>query len=174
MFYIQNLNIQFHVKNFFNNLKCLFTGKKPTHFKMKADDHSHQTVKNTSIQHESIELIAQNHSSNSFDNVQCNTTKPVKLETTNDSHNFLKKYSVHDPIKGSSIEAVSIIQGGNISMTGNSIGFGANGSISFVSQNLTGNCPICNTLIKVTKDALSRKTKLQCPNCFKEMPFRVS
>lgn len=107
-----------------------------------AENHSHNVLKGTKIKAKKTHLRANDHSSNILDGTEFSDGS-------------------------GSVKMQGITQTGNVSVTGNSVGFHGNSSLIFGAKpdTVSGNCPSCNHFINIPKANLSGYTHFKCPNC---------
>lgn len=140
-------------------------------FIIDTKDWSVQTLVKQIIEADSVSVSAVNNSQNVLRDTKI-TARKTHLQAYNHSTNIIDGTEFED--HGGSVRMQGISQTGNIQVTGNSIGFGNNGTLIFGNPNMVrGNCPYCNYLIEIDKTRLCGYSSIQCPNCKRALPFKL-
>lgn len=138
---------------------------------MNTSDWSFQKVIDSIVESDFVEIKAVNNSSNLISNTRI-TSNETHLHASNNSQNIIDKTEFSN-LKGS-IGMDDLSTKGDLFVNGDSLGFGNNGSVGFgIGGSMTfgppnnivsGNCPVCGSLISLDKRELFGKSHIKCPN----------
>lgn len=135
----------------------------PSEFIVDTDNWSSQTIINQIINADFTSVSANNNSHNRLENVEIKSRR-THLRATDHSSNYLQGTNFKDST--GTVSMAGITQQGNIQVTGNSVSFGAGGSLVFANLNeVTGECPKCKQKVSADRTELQRYENIMCPKC---------
>lgn len=141
-------------------------------FTVLTENQSYQELLNSIIHAEISAFVAKGGSMNVIQNSTVNSEKTY-LHATGNSKNFVDGTTFQGRKGGVSMQGISTQ--GSISVQGSSIAIGSGGSIIFGGNpnEVSGNCPKCNELLRMDKRELCKYTQIQCHKCKLTFPFNL-
>jgi hypothetical protein len=147
-------------------------GRTTTEFAIDTSDHSYQQLVNSVVQAGRVLISAKSSSVNVIEKTKIQSPS-THLHASGGSRNYVDQTSFTDGSGTVGMEGISTQ--GNIHVTGNSVGFGNGGTLTFGGNpnEVSGQCPTCNSQVSVDKRQLVGHTQVQCPTCKSVLPFNV-
>ena len=141
-------------------------------FSVLTEHQSYQEIRSSIIHADISAFVAKDGSTNVIQNSTVNAEK-THLHATGNSKNFVDGTTFQGSQGGVSMQGITTQ--GPISVQGSGIGFGAGGSISFGGNpnEVSGNCPSCNELLRMDKRELHKYSHVQCHECKSTFPFKL-
>lgn len=135
----------------------------PSEFVVDTETYSSQTIINQIVEADFTSVSANNYSHNRLENVEINSPR-THLHATNHSSNYLSGTQFKD--SNGVVSMTGITQQGNIQVSGNSVSFYQDSSLTFGNiHSVEGICPVCKNKISADKSNLQYYTHLKCPVC---------
>lgn len=146
--------------------------KSQKEFTVLTEAHSYQELRNSIVHADISAFVAKDGSTNVIQDSTVNSEK-THLHATENSKNFVDGTTFQGNLGGVSMQGITTQ--GPISVQGSGIGFGAGGSISFGGNpnEVSGNCPNCNELLRMDKRELHKYTHVECHKCKSTFPFKL-
>lgn len=141
-------------------------------FSVLTENHSYQELINTIIHADISAFVAKDGSTNVIKNSTVNS-ETTHLHTTDNSKTFVDGTTFQG--ENGAVSMQGITTQGPISVQGSGIGFGEGGSIIFGGNpnEISGNCPNCNELLRVDKREVVKHKQIQCPKCNLNMSYTL-
>jgi protein-disulfide isomerase len=134
---------------------------------------SYQQIVNSVVQAGRVFISATSASTNVLENVKISSPS-THLHASGGSRNFVDGSTFSD--HSGTIGMQGIATQGDIHISGNSVGFGADGALIFGGNpnEVSGVCPRCSGRVTVDKRKLVGFLNVQCPHCSQILPFTIN
>ncbi|WP_211672839.1 hypothetical protein [Moritella sp. 5] len=155
-------------------------GSNQKEFSVLTENQSYQELRSSIVHADISNFVAIGGSTNVIQNSTVNSER-THLHATDNSKNFVDGTTFQG--SGGAVSMRKITTQGQISVQGSGIGFGGEGGIGFGggssisfggnSNEVSGNCPSCNELLRMDKRELHKYIHVQCHKCKSTFPFKL-
>ncbi|MCQ8876888.1 hypothetical protein NQT69_02420 [Pseudoalteromonas shioyasakiensis] len=147
-------------------------GNAQKEFSVLTENQSYQELRSSIIHADISAFVATGGSTNVIQNSTVNSEK-THLHATDNSKNYVDGTTFQGG--GGAVSMQGITTQGAVSVQESGIGFGAGGSISFGGNpnQVSGNCPNCNELLRLDKRELANYKRAQCHKCNGVFPYKL-
>jgi len=162
-----NKTLQNEVQSFLRSL-----GAYQKEFIAIAEEGSFQQIVHSLILAESAQFVSKSGGTNAIENSTVHAQSTL-LHSSGGSKNFVNNTTFQGLSGAVSMQGISTQ--GNITVQGNSVGFGPNSEITFGGNPylVFGNCPLCGKLNQADRRQLVGYSHIQCQNCKKALSFSL-
>lgn len=154
-------------------LSELLEGKESL-FSIQTDDESYQELVRSLITADKVQISARNKSTNVVEDSEVRSKK-TELHASGGSRNYFDNANFTDGSGSVGMRGVSTT--GDVQVSGSTLSIMGGGTVHIGGGNpntASGPCPNCHTQLTIDIRKVQGFTRIRCPSCFSEFPYKIN